>query len=115
MIRLSIPVRQALSRLTLPVLIAVAFGVMLLGKADALLAERARMALADALALIVEEEERFAATVVQLWNNDRSADSKAELVLTVCRLCFGRGEVVARVKHIVPNELPYGAMEGVAA
>ena len=50
MIRLSIPVRQALSRLTLPVLIAVAFGLMLLGKADALLAERARMALADALA-----------------------------------------------------------------
>lgn len=52
MIRLSIPVRQALSRLTLPVLIAVAFGVMLLGKADAQLAERARMALADALAPI---------------------------------------------------------------
>ncbi len=52
MIRLSIPVRQALARLTLPVLIAVAFGVMLLGKADAVLAERARMALADALAPI---------------------------------------------------------------
>ena len=52
MIRLSIPVRQALSRLTLPVLIAVAFGVMLVGKADALLAERVRMALADALAPI---------------------------------------------------------------
>lgn len=52
MIRLSIPVRQALSRLTLPVLIAVALGVMLLGKADAYLAERARMALADALAPI---------------------------------------------------------------
>ncbi len=50
MIRLSIPVRQALSRLTLPVLVALAFGVMLLGKADARLAERARMALADALA-----------------------------------------------------------------
>ena len=50
MIRLSIPVRQALSRLTLPVLIAVAFGVMLLGKADAQLTERVRMALADALA-----------------------------------------------------------------
>lgn len=50
MIRLSIPVRLALSRLTLPVLIAAAFGLMLLGKADALLAERARMALADALA-----------------------------------------------------------------
>jgi rod shape-determining protein MreC len=51
-IRLSIPVRQALAKLTLPVLIAAAFALMLLGKADALLAERARMALADALAPI---------------------------------------------------------------
>ena len=52
MIRLSIPVRQALAKLTLPVLIAAAFGLMLLGKADTVLAERARMALADALAPI---------------------------------------------------------------
>ena len=52
MIRLSIQARQALAKLTLPVLIAAAFGLMLLGKADALLAERARMALADALAPI---------------------------------------------------------------
>ncbi|MFN3447533.1 MAG: rod shape-determining protein MreC [Roseococcus sp.] len=52
MIRLSIPLRQALARLSLPVLIAVAFGTMLLGKADALLVERARMALADALSPI---------------------------------------------------------------
>ncbi len=52
MIRLSIPVRQALAKLTLPVLIAASFGLMLLGKADALLAERARMALSDALAPI---------------------------------------------------------------
>jgi rod shape-determining protein MreC len=51
-IRLSIQARQALGKLTLPVLIAAAFGLMLLGKADALLAERARMALADALAPI---------------------------------------------------------------
>ncbi len=50
MIRLSIPVRQALARLTLPVLFAAAFGLMLLGKADATLAERTRTALADALA-----------------------------------------------------------------
>ncbi len=49
MIRLSITARQALARLTLPVLIAAAFGVMLLGKADATLAERLRMALADAV------------------------------------------------------------------
>lgn len=52
MIRLSVPLRQALAKLTLPVLIAAAFGMMLLGKADALLAERARMAIADALAPI---------------------------------------------------------------
>lgn len=52
MIRLSIPVRQALAKLTLPVLIMAAFALMLLGKADALLAERARMALADALSPI---------------------------------------------------------------
>ncbi len=52
MIRLSIPLRQALAKLTLPVLIAAAFGLLLLGKADALLVERARMALSDTLAPI---------------------------------------------------------------
>lgn len=52
MIRLSIPVRQALARLTLPVLIVVAFGLMLLGKVDALMADRARMTLADVLSPI---------------------------------------------------------------
>lgn len=52
MIRLSIPLRQALARLTLPIMIALAFGTMLLGKADALLAERLRASLADALAPI---------------------------------------------------------------
>ena len=52
MIRLSIQARQALAKLTLPVLIAAAFGLMLLGKADTLLAERARTGLADALAPI---------------------------------------------------------------
>jgi rod shape-determining protein MreC len=52
MIRLSIQARQALAKLTLPVLIVASFGLMLLGKADALLAERARMGLADMLAPI---------------------------------------------------------------
>ncbi|MSP30746.1 MAG: rod shape-determining protein MreC [Acetobacteraceae bacterium] len=49
MIRLSIQARQALGKLTLPVMIVAAFGLMLLGKSDTLLTERARMALADAL------------------------------------------------------------------
>ena len=52
MIRLSIQARQALARLTLPVLIVASFGMMLLGKADTVLAERARIALADGLAPI---------------------------------------------------------------
>ena len=63
MIRLSITARQALSRLTLPVLIAVAFGVMLLGKADAAVTERARMVLADALAPIFAVVARPVAAV----------------------------------------------------
>ncbi len=75
MIRLSITFRQALAKLTLPVLIAMAFGVMLLGKADALLAERARMALADTLAPIfsfvaepLARARDAAEDVQQLWS-----------------------------------------------
>ena len=52
MVRLSIHARQALAKLTLPILIIATFALMLVGKADALLAERARIAVADALAPI---------------------------------------------------------------
>ena len=52
MVHLSIPARQALAKLTLPVLIAAAFGLMLLGKADVVLADRARIAFADTMAPI---------------------------------------------------------------
>ena len=90
MIRLSIPLRQALARLSLPVLIAAAFGIMLLGKADALLIERARMTLADALAPIwgaVQEPVSAMRGVVQegeaLWNlraeNARLAEENERL------------------------------------
>jgi rod shape-determining protein MreC len=75
MIRLSIQARQALAKLTLPVLIVAAFGLMLLGKADALLAERARIALADALAPIyavlsepVGNIEASLGEVVSVWD-----------------------------------------------
>ena len=75
MIRLSIQSRQALSRLTWPVLITVAIGIMLLGKADPLLAARARMALADALAPIdaflagpLAQIRLAAGEVVTLWD-----------------------------------------------
>ena len=75
MIRLSIQARQALARLTLPVLIAVSFGVMLLGKADTLLAEKARTTLADCLgpiyAVLAAPLVRVHATIaytVALWD-----------------------------------------------
>ncbi|MFC7736875.1 rod shape-determining protein MreC [Roseomonas sp. GCM10028921] len=52
MIRLSVPLRHALARLSVPVLVAAAFGTMLLGKADPPLVDRGRMAVADLLAPI---------------------------------------------------------------
>jgi rod shape-determining protein MreC len=70
-IRLSIPLRQALAKLTLPVLIALAFGLVLLGKADAMLAERARMALADALAPIYGALAEPLSTVREAVDNVR--------------------------------------------
>ncbi len=50
MLRLSVPLRQALARLTLPVLATAAFCLMLLAKADALLADRVRAAVGDSIA-----------------------------------------------------------------
>ena len=50
MIRLSIQARQALARLTLPVLIVASLAIMLLGRATPLVPERARISLSDALA-----------------------------------------------------------------
>jgi rod shape-determining protein MreC len=90
MIRLSIQARQALARLTLPILIVASFAVMLLGKADALLAERARTALADGLApiysVLASPLGRFHAAfneAVNLWDmrdeNDRLRDENEKL------------------------------------
>jgi len=90
MIRLSIQARQALARLTLPVLIVASFAVMLLGKADVLLAERARTALADGLApiyaVLAPPLGRFHDTVtevVSLWDmreeNARLRDENEKL------------------------------------
>jgi rod shape-determining protein MreC len=86
MIRLSIQARHALARLTLPVLIVVSFGVMLLGKADTLLAERARTSLADGMApiyaVLAAPLGRIHATVsetVNLWDTrEENARLRAE-------------------------------------
>jgi rod shape-determining protein MreC len=90
MIHLSISARQALAKLTLPVLIAASFGLMLLGKADAVLADRARIAFADAVAPIyaalagpLGSVRAGIGDVVDLWNmrtdNARLRTENAEL------------------------------------
>ncbi len=50
MIRLSIPFRQALARLTLPVLAILAFGLILIGKADVVIEQYLSARLSDVLA-----------------------------------------------------------------
>jgi rod shape-determining protein MreC len=50
MLRPSIQARHALARLTLPVMVISAFGLMLVGKVDTILVERARIAVYDASA-----------------------------------------------------------------
>ncbi len=50
MIRLSVPFRQALSRLTLPVMLMLSLGIVLFGRADQNLGDRLRAGLDDMLA-----------------------------------------------------------------
>ncbi len=90
MIRLSIPARQVLSKLTLPVLTAASFALLLIGKADTMLEDRARVALADALAPIyvvlsqpLGNLRTAVGEVVDLWNmraeNERLRTENARL------------------------------------
>jgi rod shape-determining protein MreC len=68
-LRLSIQARQAIARLTLPVLIVLSLGIILLGRATPYVPERARTALSDALAPI------YAAGAVPLSSvRDAAAD-----------------------------------------
>ena len=52
MIRPSVQTRHALARLTLPAMVVASFGLMLVGKVDTVLVERARIAVYDASAPI---------------------------------------------------------------
>jgi rod shape-determining protein MreC len=89
-IRLSISMREVLEKLSLPVLMAAAIGLMLAGRVDERFADRARMALADALTPIYSgltgqyARVRYAIEEIQyLWNlqaeNDRLRAENAEL------------------------------------
>jgi rod shape-determining protein MreC len=74
MIRPSIQARHALARLTLPVMVVASFGLMLVGKVDTVVVERARVAVYDASAPIyaalaepLGRMNKAIAEVVGLW------------------------------------------------
>lgn len=65
------PVRSLWSRFAFATLIAAAFALMLLGKADVLVVERARVMVMDALAPVIEVMSRPAAKVTDMVSNVR--------------------------------------------
>lgn len=65
------PVRSLWSRFAFATLIAAAFALMLLGKADVLLVERARVVVLDTLAPVIEVASRPAEAVTDVLNNIR--------------------------------------------
>jgi rod shape-determining protein MreC len=74
MIRPSIQARHALARLTLPVMVIAAFGLMLVGKVDTVLVERARTTMYDASAPVyaafaepLHQISKAVAEVAGLW------------------------------------------------
>jgi rod shape-determining protein MreC len=90
MLRPSIQARHALARLTLPVMVIAAFGLMLVGKVDTVLVERARVAVYDAsapiYALLAEPLGQLSRTVTEvagLWglrdDNARLRDENEQL------------------------------------
>ena len=61
------PMRSLWSRFAFGLLIAAAFAIMLLGKADVLLVERVKTAVGDTLAPVIEVLSRPAATFRRPW------------------------------------------------
>jgi rod shape-determining protein MreC len=99
MIPLSVHARQALARLTLPVLFALSFGVMLIGKADTLVVDRARVTLGDAVGplygLLSRPVAELRGTIIDaagLWS--LRADN-ARLRAEVARLAQWQGVALA--------------------
>ncbi len=86
MIRPSIQARHALARLTLPVMVIASFGLMLVGKVDTVLVERARIAVYDASAPVyaalaepLDQIHKASAEVMRLWGlRDENARLREE-------------------------------------
>jgi rod shape-determining protein MreC len=90
MIRPSVQTRHALARLTLPAMVVASFGLMLVGKVDTVLVERARTAVYDASAPIyavlaepIGQMHAAVADVAGLWElreeNERLRDENERL------------------------------------
>src|ERR1700733_11214862 len=74
MLRPSIQTRHAVARLTLPLTVIAAFGLMLVGKVDTVLVERARIAVYDASAPVyaalaepLGQANKAVTEVIELW------------------------------------------------
>jgi rod shape-determining protein MreC len=108
-----------LAKLTLPVLIAASFAVMLLGKADTIVAERARMALSDTLApiyaLLAEPLDRLhdvASDVQDLWSlrsenaQLRAANENLRRWRAVALALDAENRVLKANLHWIPDPAP---------
>ncbi len=128
MIRLSIPMREALEKLSLPLLMAAAFGLMLAARIDGTLADRARMAFADALtpiyAAFTAPTERIRGVVTELRQlsdlraeNDRLRAENATLRRwqAVALALEAENANLKSVLHWIPSpEVPFVTARAVA-
>src|SRR5438270_839058 len=94
MIRPSVQTRHALARLTLPATVAASFGLMLVGKVDTVLVERARTAVYDASAPIyavlaepIAQMHAAVSDVAGLWELRREDARSSRARMVLCHAC----------------------------
>ncbi len=115
-VRLATPLKAWAQRFALLLFVSAAFGIMLLGKADTVLVERARMALADAVAPILnavsEPVGTVRSTVVEIRRlgelraeNAALRREKARLMAwqTAARRLEQENEALRQLLHMVPD------------
>lgn len=110
------PIRAWAQRFAFLLLVVSAFGLMLLGKADTVLVERARTAVTDAVAPLLDLASRPLATVNDVVREARAlADLRAENTMlrrenerlshwqTVARRLEAENAALRRMAHMVPE------------
>ncbi len=114
--RVTTPLKLAIQRVSLFLLVALAFGLMMLGKADTVLVERLRTHVSDAAAPVLDALSRPAATVsaavarVQEWRrlldeNERLREENSRLMRwqVVARRLEAEARIYRRLLAVVPN------------